>query len=162
MILPLNLRIIQAWYVVKKTAHVITPTPAPKKTILWQFYIYSLALGNCSRTFFSANGRVFSLFRLYEWAEKQSEKTTLGFLSAPAKLPKARGCCSKNGSWHRLGFSVIISYQNRGGVAQLVRAHGSYPCCQWFKSTRRYHCSTQKNLSIIDFREVFLLLTICY
>ncbi len=28
---------------------------------------------------------------------------------------------------------------NFGGVAQLVRAHGSYPCCHWFKSSRRYH-----------------------
>ena len=28
---------------------------------------------------------------------------------------------------------------NCGGVAQMVRAHGSYPCCQWFNSTRRYH-----------------------
>lgn len=27
----------------------------------------------------------------------------------------------------------------RGGVAQLVRAHGSYPCCHWFDSSRRYH-----------------------
>src|SRR5579875_2958417 len=25
-----------------------------------------------------------------------------------------------------------------GGVAQLVRAHGSYPWCRWFESTRRY------------------------
>jgi hypothetical protein len=25
-----------------------------------------------------------------------------------------------------------------GGVAQLVRAHGSYPWCRWFKSTHRY------------------------
>ena len=26
-----------------------------------------------------------------------------------------------------------------GGVAQLVRACGSYPQCRWFESTRRYH-----------------------
>ncbi len=28
-----------------------------------------------------------------------------------------------------------------GGVAQLVRACGSYPQCRWFESTRRYHTS---------------------
>lgn len=26
-----------------------------------------------------------------------------------------------------------------GGVAQLVRAHGSYPWCHWFESSHRYH-----------------------
>ena len=26
-----------------------------------------------------------------------------------------------------------------GGIAQLARACGSYPQCQWFKSTYRYH-----------------------
>ena len=28
--------------------------------------------------------------------------------------------------------------QQHGGVAQLVRAHGSYPCCHWFESSHRY------------------------
>ena len=26
-----------------------------------------------------------------------------------------------------------------GDVAQVVRAHGSYPCCHWFESSRRHH-----------------------
>ena len=26
-----------------------------------------------------------------------------------------------------------------GGVAQMARAHGSYPWCHWFDSSRRYH-----------------------
>lgn len=27
-----------------------------------------------------------------------------------------------------------------GGVAQMARACGSYPQCQWFESTHRHHC----------------------
>ena len=38
-----------------------------------------------------------------------------------------------------------------GGVAQLVRAHGSYPWCRWFKSTRRYHDFEQMPLRM-DYR----------
>ena len=34
---------------------------------------------------------------------------------------------------------------SRGGVAQLVRAHGSYPCCHWFDSSRRHHPVRNKN-----------------
>ncbi len=33
-----------------------------------------------------------------------------------------------------------------GGVAQLVRAHGSYPWCPGFKSLRRYHYQKMKRL----------------
>ena len=32
--------------------------------------------------------------------------------------------------------------ERSGGVAQLVRAVGSYPARQWFESTRRYHLTT--------------------
>ena len=32
-------------------------------------------------------------------------------------------------------FNYIIVY---GGIAQLARAHGSYPWCRWFKSSFRY------------------------
>ena len=28
-----------------------------------------------------------------------------------------------------------------GGIAQLARAHGSYPWCRWFKSSSRYFCA---------------------
>ena len=30
---------------------------------------------------------------------------------------------------------ILIKY---GGIAQLARAHGSYPWCRWFKSSSRY------------------------
>ena len=29
-------------------------------------------------------------------------------------------------------------YNQYGGIAQLARAHGSYPWCRWFKSSFRY------------------------
>ena len=31
-----------------------------------------------------------------------------------------------------------ISFVECGGIAQLARAHGSYPWCRWFKSDFRY------------------------
>ena len=31
---------------------------------------------------------------------------------------------------------ILIKY---GGIAQLARAHGSYPWCRWFKSSSRYY-----------------------
>ena len=37
-----------------------------------------------------------------------------------------------------------ISIWKVGGVAQLVRAHGSYPCCRGFKSPPRYHLLNSK------------------
>ena len=37
-----------------------------------------------------------------------------------------------------------ISFVECGGIAQLARAHGSYPWCRWFKSDFRYH--NPKNL----------------
>ena len=47
------------------------------------------------------------------------------------------------------GYNIIRSY---GGIAQLARAHGSYPWCQWFKSTYRYHCIPKHS-----FWDVFVL-----
>ena len=32
-----------------------------------------------------------------------------------------------------------ITLDGNGGVAQLVRAHGSYPWRHWFESSHRYH-----------------------
>ena len=29
-------------------------------------------------------------------------------------------------------------FNTYGGIAQLARAHGSYPWCRWFKSSSRY------------------------
>ena len=39
----------------------------------------------------------------------------------------------------------ISIYTYHGGIAQLARAHGSYPWCRWFKSSFRY----LKRLSIM-------------
>ena len=33
---------------------------------------------------------------------------------------------------------IFIQYQTYGGIAQLARAHGSYPWCHGFKSLFRY------------------------
>ena len=35
--------------------------------------------------------------------------------------------------------SLLVGTIFFGGVAQLVRAHGSYPWRHWFKSSHRYH-----------------------
>ena len=43
--------------------------------------------------------------------------------------------CGTHGARH-IRRPITIS---GGGVAQMVRAHGSYPCCHWFESSRRYH-----------------------
>ena len=32
-----------------------------------------------------------------------------------------------------------IDLSEYGGIAQLARAHGSYPWCRWFKSSSRYY-----------------------
>ena len=35
-------------------------------------------------------------------------------------------------------FAEKILHNTYGGIAQLARAHGSYPWCRWFKSSSRY------------------------
>ena len=35
-------------------------------------------------------------------------------------------------------WSHTFSKIDCGGIAQLARAHGSYPWCRWFKSSSRY------------------------
>gem|GEM_PF-3822826 len=37
-----------------------------------------------------------------------------------------------------VGWVIIKPAQLFGGIAQLARAHGSYPWCHWFKSSCRY------------------------
>ncbi len=51
-------------------------------------------------------------------------------------------------------YNIIRCY---GGIAQLARACGSYPQCQWFKSTYRYHykCSYRSRVPV---RTLFLFL----
>ena len=34
---------------------------------------------------------------------------------------------------------ILIKIFLYGGIAQLARAHGSYPWCRWFKSSSRYY-----------------------
>ena len=36
----------------------------------------------------------------------------------------------------KIGYNSSISY---GGIAQLARAFGSYPKCQWFESVQSHH-----------------------
>ena len=38
-------------------------------------------------------------------------------------------------------WSHTFSKIGCGGIAQLARAHGSYPWCRWFKSSSRYFCA---------------------
>ena len=40
-------------------------------------------------------------------------------------------------------FAIIILFY--GDVAQLARAHGSYPWCREFESPRRYHICVPKS-----------------
>ena len=52
----------------------------------------------------------------------------------------------KNGKIHKKQltwyvFRGMISLVECGGIAQLARAHGSYPWCRWFKSSSRYYFS---------------------
>ena len=37
-----------------------------------------------------------------------------------------------------IGSSPIGPIHILGGIAQLARAHGSYPWCRWFESSSRY------------------------
>ena len=39
----------------------------------------------------------------------------------------------------RYFLRYLFPYIKFGGVAQLVRAHGSYPCCPGFESLHRHH-----------------------
>ena len=39
---------------------------------------------------------------------------------------------------HLLKLIDNLRIYNYGGIAQLARAHGSYPWCRWFKSSSRY------------------------
>ena len=43
-------------------------------------------------------------------------------------------------------WSHTFSKIGCGGIAQLARAHGSYPWCRWFKSSSRYFlCQHMQN-----------------
>ena len=54
---------------------------------------------------------------------------------------------------------ILIKY---GGIAQLARAHGSYPWCRWFKSSSRYYnedCVLKKLVRSL-FTQIYWLLLI--
>ncbi len=55
----------------------------------------------------------------------------------------------------RIYFIISFVVRN-GGIAQLARAHGSYPWCQWFKSTYRYHVGA----SVAAFAPIFYCIKI--
>ena len=50
-----------------------------------------------------------------------------------------------------------ISFVEYGGIAQLARAHGSYPWCRWFKSDFRYfHKAVEQDaLPLFSFSPLF-------
>jgi elongation factor Tu len=53
---------------------------------------------------------------------------------------------------------TCINFLEDGGVAQLVRAHGSYPWRHWFESNRRYHINIgQSVLSTLSLKRKQLL-----
>ena len=54
---------------------------------------------------------------------------------------------------------ILIKY---GGIAQLARAHGSYPWCRWFKSSSRYYNEdcVLKKLVRSFFTQIYWLLLI--
>ena len=54
---------------------------------------------------------------------------------------------------------ILIKY---GGIAQLARAHGSYPWCRWFKSSSRYYNEdcVLKKLVRSFFAQIYWLLLI--
>ena len=50
-----------------------------------------------------------------------------------------------------------------GGIAQLARAHGSYPWCRWFKSSSRYfYCHTSVKVASDSFRRWQILSILVY
>lgn len=56
-----------------------------------------------------------------------------------AATGRSDGCGWKRKKNAREGARRERGESVRGGVAQLVRARGSYPRCHWFESSRRYH-----------------------
>ena len=57
--------------------------------------------------------------------------------------PTSSSACIAQSVEHFVGneevtSSSLVAGSISGGVAQLVRAHGSYPCCHWFESSHRY------------------------
>ncbi len=62
--------------------------------------------------------------------------------------------------WSHCNESCIIEY---GGIAQLARAHGSYPWCRWFKSSSRYFfCHTSVKVASDSFRRWQVLSILVY
>ena len=57
---------------------------------------------------------------------------------------------------HRAHNPKVVRFKShprnqRGGVAQLARAFGSYPECHWFESDRRYHQESLVNQGFLLF-----------
>ena len=65
-----------------------------------------------------------------------------GFIGSSPIIPTSQACIAQSVE-HFVGneevtSSSLVAGSISGGVAQLVRAHGSYPCCHWFESSHRY------------------------
>ena len=65
-----------------------------------------------------------------------------GFLGSSPSIPTSQACVAQSVE-HLVGNEEVtgsspVAGSSFGGVAQLVRAHGSYPCCHWFESSHRY------------------------
>ena len=62
---------------------------------------------------------------------------------------------------------ILIKIFLYGGIAQLARAHGSYPWCRWFKSSSRYFKKTCNCKSFFDSYPrhlpfIYLFILICF
>ena len=65
-----------------------------------------------------------------------------------------------NPSTHLVVPFLIYIY---GGIAQLARAHGSYPWCRWFKSSSRYFfCHTSVKVASDSFQRWQVLSILVY
>ena len=60
-------------------------------------------------------------------------------------------------------WSHTFSKISCGGIAQLARAHGSYPWCRWFKSSSRYFfCHTSVKVASDSFQRWQVLSILVY
>ena len=76
------------------------------------------------------------------------------YLGSNPSAPTILACVAQSVE-HFLGKEEVVGsspiagsiFLLSGGVAQLVRAHGSYPWRHWFKSSHRYHFDYSASVS---------------
>ena len=59
-----------------------------------------------------------------------------------------------------IGPIYNVLYVVYGGIAQLARAHGSYPWCRWFKSSSRYFIAICSRVFFVKDAPTILLIAI--